>query len=503
VWVRDGTRRRSSRADQAAARPGTDNEIEGRITRGDSEDLSFSRYFKREFESAPFDQELSGGEPAAQVEGNGAAGRISAELRMAIERRLPNYMAPNAIVLLERLPLTPNGKLDRKSLPAPKFGRAEIGRGLGGGHASAAEGLVAPRDLLEFRMVQIWESVLGVRPIGVRDNFFDLGGHSLLAASLVARIRDVVGRDFPLSAVFQGGTIERLAALLRREATSMSWSCLVGLQTSGSRPPLFFAHPGGGDVLCYSDLARRLGSDQPFYGLQSAGFYGERDPHARIEDMAAHYLEELSAIQPQGPYQLGGWSLGGIVAYEMAQQLVARGQEVSRLLLLDTTAASYPAEHLEEDDAMRLLTLFAGALPISSEELARFDGDERIGYVLKRATAANLLPPDIEVAQARSFLKVYKANIKAARAYALRPYPGAVTLFKTARELAPPPSDGKATDTPAAEIIEDPTMGWGELAGGGVNIINAHGKHATMINHPHVEILALQIMDCLDDDSAG
>src|SRR5262249_54844995 len=151
---------------------------------------------------------------------------------------------------------------------------------------------------------------------------------SLLAVSLKAIIRNELGQDLPLSALFQGGTVERLAAILRREASSRSWSCLVELRASGSQPPLFFVHPGGGNVLCYLELNRLLGPDQPFYGFQTPGFYGERPLFTRFEDLAAHYIEAMKAVQPEGPYFLGGWSLGGVLAYEIAQQLVAQGQGV-------------------------------------------------------------------------------------------------------------------------------------------------------------------------------
>src|SRR6266511_2065148 len=228
------------------------------------------------------------------VVGDGAVTGV--ELKNDLRQRLPGYMVPEAIILLDEMPLTANGKVDRKKLPAVSDTRPK------------RESLLAPRDVLELQLAQIWETVLGVQPIDVRDDFFDLGGHSLLAVSLMAKIRSVVGRDLPLSVLFQGGTVERLATILRREANAMPISCLVGLQTSGDRPPMFFAHPAGGNVLCYLNLARCLGADQPFYGLQTPGLYGERDLFERIEDMASHYIDALRTIQPNGPYLLGGCS---------------------------------------------------------------------------------------------------------------------------------------------------------------------------------------------------
>jgi thioesterase domain-containing protein len=403
-------------------------------------------------------------------------------------------MIPSAFVFLDSLPITPNGKVDRKGLPALTSTRP-----------LTEESYVAPRDVLELQLAQIWERVLGIQPIGVTDNFFDLGGHSLLAAGLMARIWNLMKRELPLSALFQGGTIESLAAILRREAGSMSWSCLVELQAAGSRPPLFFAHPGGGNVLCYLDLSRCLGPDQPFYGFQTPGLYGERTLYTRIEDLATHYIEAMKTIQPEGPYFVGGWSLGGIVAYEMAQQLISRGQEVGRLLLLDSGAWALGEERLaadegpgEIDDALQLIRLFAESLSISKEELGQFEGDQRIEYVLKRAAAENLIPPAVDVAQARSFLNVYRVNVRAMRKYTPRVYPGAVTLLKTSMGLIRTPADGSARSEQIAKMVQDPTMGWGELAAGGVQVVEVTGNHQTMMKRPHVEILALNIKTCLN-----
>jgi amino acid adenylation domain-containing protein len=422
------------------------------------------------------------------------------ELRSALRRSLPDYMVPAEWVKLERLPLTANGKLDRRRLPAPSDARQ-----------LSEESYVAPRDALELQLVQIWESLLGVHPIGVKDNFFELGGHSLLAVGLMAKIRAAIGRELPLSALFQGATVENLASMLRHEANSLSWSCLVNLQASGSHPPLFFAHPAGGVALCYFDLARCLGSDRPFYGFQTPGLYGERDYFTTIEAMASHYIEAMRAVQPEGPYFLGGWSLGCVIAYEMAQQLVAQGQRVSQLLLLDYSAwahreeyveREYQEQNVEGDDAELLMDIFAEVLPISREELETLEGDGRLDYVLKRARGKNILPPDLDVARARAFLKMVKTNTRAMSKYIARVYPGAVTLFKTAKDIEIPPSDETALSEERLKImkmVQDPTMGWGDLATLGVRVVDVPGNHQTMVNKPHVEILAMKIKDCLNE----
>jgi thioesterase domain-containing protein len=410
------------------------------------------------------------------------------ELKKDLRQRLPVYMIPEAIILLDEMPLTANGKVDRKRLPSVSDVRPK------------RENLLAPRDVLELQLTQIWESVLGVRPIDVRDDFFELGGHSLLAVSLMAKIRSVIGQDLPLPVLFQEGTVERLAAILRREANTMAFSCLVGLQTSGARPPMFFAHPAGGNVLCYLNLARCLGQDQPFYGLQTPGLYGERELYESIEDMASHYIDALRTIQPEGPYLLGGCSLGGVIAYEMAQQLIAQGQEVSQLLLLDSNAANSADEYIDGDDASLLLELLPEELAISEESLQRLAGVERIDYILQSAISQNLLPPDIGAVQSRSFLTAYRTNVKARRKYIPQAYKGPITLFKTTKRAAVSSSNGAGGDLQAEIAAQDPTKGWGKLAAEGLQVVDVPGRHTTMLDKPHVETLAKRIIACLNSE---
>ena len=418
------------------------------------------------------------------------------ELKRYLQERLPEYMVPEPILALEEIPVTANGKIDRKRLLALSDARHPM-----------EEGIVRPRDVFEHRLLKIWESVLEIHPISVKDNFFDLGGHSILAVILMARIQNEFGRELPLSALFQGGTIEHLAMGLRREAGSMSWSCLVEFQAAGPRMPLFFVHPGGGNVFSYYDLARSLGPDQPFYAFQAPGLYKEQALLTSIEELAAQYIEALRANRPEGPYFLGGWSLGGIIAFEMAQQLIAQNQRVSQLLVLDTYAPISMEEYIDdyddhderEEDAVLLLELFEGGLQMSKEELEPFEGDERLDYVLKRGVSVNLFPPDVTIVRARNYLELFRTNARARRNYVPRVYPGTITLFKPVRHYEIPPSDGSARHERIAKMIQDPTDGWGDLAARGVRVVEVPGNHRTMVGKPHVETLALRIRECLDE----
>ncbi len=238
-------------------------------------------------------------------------------LRRALRDMVPDYMVPAAIVPLKEFPLTANGKVDRASLPAPSAEPVHDG-------TQAIE----PRNRIELQLVAIWEQVLGITPIGVRDNFFSLGGYSLLALRMFSAIEQTFGTRLPMAVLFQAPTIEQLADVLADEGCTVRWRSLVAIQPEGKNTP-FFAVPGvGGNVLVFARLAKLLGDDQPFYGLQARGLDGKEKPFMRVEEMAAHYIEEIRSVQPQGPYLIGGTCTGGLAAYEIAQQLTAQGEEV-------------------------------------------------------------------------------------------------------------------------------------------------------------------------------
>ena len=381
-------------------------------------------------------------------EGNLAASS-SQELREFLKQKLPDYMLPSAFILLESIPLTPNGKVDRRALPAPDL------------QLSLNANFIPPRNAIELQLSQIWTEVLHVHPIGMRDNFFDLGGHSLLAVTLTARIGQHFDRQISLAALFQSGTIEELAVMLATQPDTSISSTIIPLQPHGTKPPFFCVHPGGGTVLAYLDLAQSLDPDRPFYGLESLELSESQQLLNTVEAMAAHYIEAMQTVQPQGPYAIGGWSLGGLVAFEMAQQLHAQGQELSCLALLDT----YPFTEIE--------TFNAAADAEFIEELLARSQTPRLGGI-----------PAADLTQAQRLLQLFKSHIAAANQYTPQPYPGKVTLL-----LA---EDGVAADA------ADPTIGWKNLARAGVEIHWLPGDHHTMVAQPHVQELAAQLQVCLD-----
>ncbi|MGC1963553.1 MAG: thioesterase domain-containing protein, partial [Candidatus Sulfotelmatobacter sp.] len=292
---------------------------------------------------------------------------IASELREFLKAKLPEYMVPSAFVPLKAMPLTPNGKVNRRALPAPD--QTDL--------APTAK-FAAPKDVIESRLVQIWEAVLGVRPIGVRHNFFELGGHSLVAVKLMNRVEQAFRKTLPIATLLQAPTIEQLAAILRQEGWEPSSSCLVPIQTGGSRTPFFCIHGANGAVVRFYDLARYLGSDQPFYGLQALGLDERFPSDTQIEVMASRYINEIRSVQPEGPYLLGGYSMGGSVAFEMARQLTAQGQERAVVVLFDTLCAAPEGTEVSPEVASTSSAL---------AELFRVPAREKLTYLWRIATA--------------------------------------------------------------------------------------------------------------------
>jgi amino acid adenylation domain-containing protein len=416
----------------------------------------------------------------------------AAGLRAHLKESLPEYMVPSAFVTLDALPLSANGKVDRRVLPAP--GTAQ----------SAEDTYVAPRDAFERALCEVWAEVLRVVRVGVNDDFFALGGHSLLATQIVSRVKEATGVDLPLSALFERPNVAALAAGIDLTAgpsasggVEAARRSLVGVQKRGDGAPLFWVHPAGGNVYCFRELAQALGEERPFYGLQSRGLNAGEAPQTSVEEMAAYYVAAVCDTQPEGPYFIGGWSMGGLVAYEMARQLTAAGHEVALVALLDTRAPSPEVKGVAPDEASLAqsfaqdLVLSSGGLEIEWERLASVEGqEERLDYVLGEARAALVLPPQVEREDVGRFYEVFKANVRAMHAYVPGPFDGRVTLFRAGDKYEPTP--------------EDPTMGWGALAAGGVEVRTAPGTHYTMIREPLVRALAGSLLELIwENEGAG
>ncbi len=254
-------------------------------------------------------------------------------LRQRLAESLPDYMIPTRFIFLDGMPVTANGKVDRAALPAP--GEAPVER---------TTKYVAPRDPIESQLVKIWEELLHTAPIGVTDNFFDFGGDSLIAAALLTAVEEATAKNLPPASIIEAPTIAQLAQLaqLIRGDGPANTGVLVPFQIGGIAPPLFCVGGHSGHVVELVDLARHLDAGQPFYGLQSAGLSGSDQPLTSIEAMAGRNVEAVREVQPRGPYYLGGRCWGAVVALEMAHQLIAVGEPVGLLCLMNVTPYDFP-----------------------------------------------------------------------------------------------------------------------------------------------------------------
>ncbi|MGZ4876838.1 MAG: amino acid adenylation domain-containing protein, partial [Candidatus Angelobacter sp.] len=400
------------------------------------------------------------------------------ELKDYLRTKLPEYMVPSSLILLEQLPLTANGKLDGKALPKP------------GVAVSVAE--MAPYDDVAMQLEIIWQEVLKVSSVGRRQTFFELGGHSLLAIRLIKRIQEQFGQELPISAVFEAATIEQMSNLLRGNYRPKDRSNLVPLHPHGSRRPLFFVHPGGGGVGGYRDLAQLLGDDQPFYGLQALDDEENKDESIlSIEQRAARYIEAIQTVDAHGPYILGGWSMGGFIAYEMAQQLKRQGREIAGLILVDIVAQTQSDLPSYGDDAEELLevTREMGTATFSLDSVKDKGHEERLSYLLGQLIEAKVLAPEITVPMVRSFLKGLRRRNQSMIDYQLAPYNGPVTLIRAEK--------GRTT-IPAEINSADPTLGFSRLCSK-VDVAFVPGTHYDLMFPPHVESLAEAVRRSLQD----
>lgn len=415
-------------------------------------------------EDGPAGQQL-----VAYVVPSGDAESLDGALRTHLKKHVPGYMVPPVYVTLDALPLTPNGKVDRNALPAPDRRRS-------------GDEYVAPRSALEVQLVQLWEEVLERSPVGVTDDFFDMGGHSLLGVRMMSKLREQTGHDFEVSVLFQAPTIEEFAEVIQGGGTGSR--ILVPLRPTGTHAPLFCPHPIGGTVFTYVPMVRHLEADRPVYGLQSPGLSDAAASDVSVEAIAARYVDEIREVQPEGPYHIAGWCFGGLIGYEMAQQLKAQGEEIAYLAMLDS---AFPSEDEEEEafDDATLLSWFARdlAVPVGKEldlpddELRAMDQPKMLPYVLREAKAIEVLPESTEVDEIQRYFHVYLAN-----GIALQNY-------------RPVGYEGDAVYVRALDAERDYSDRWRNAGTPPITIRDAPGTHNTMMYEPNVEVVA----DVLND----
>lgn len=391
---------------------------------------------------------------------------------------LPYFMIPSSWHVFKAFPLNPNGKVDRKALVA-----------LAGEDQQRARECALPRNGLEMELVGIWQEILDSKSVGVRENFFELGGHSLLAIRLLALIQQRLSVKLSFADIIENPTIEKLAACIHDDARqTMPFSHLVHIQPKGEQRPLFCIHPGGGNVQGYLELARLLGEDQPLYGIQASGFASGQEVIEDLDTMAQRYVEAIGSIQPSGPYAIIGWCFGGRAAFECARVLRDQGHDVEYLAFLDAYAPHViPVALKQSDDAALWESLLAQDTPVSAEELRRYGEEEQIARVIALAKEADLIPEYYTAEQARSVMKVFRANSRIVQTPIKLPYPGELELFKAEEEAET-----------ARLFTADPSLGWQEVCAKPVAVVVIPGNHNTLVRQPHVQTLAGLIKSSLE-----
>jgi thioesterase domain-containing protein/acyl carrier protein len=396
---------------------------------------------------------------------------------------LPEFMCPSVVMLMPALPLTSSGKVNRLNLPTPSQflqGRA-----------------VQPRDEIERRLVGIWEQLLDVRPIGVTDNFFSLGGHSLLAVHLMARIEQELGCQLPLTALFAHGTVEGLAHLSRggRVTTAKPERGCVLLAEGDPRKHLFLVHPIGGQVFCYRDLAGALAPGRTVWGLLAPGIEGDEAPLATMSALVGRHLAQVRRVQPHGPYVLGGWSFGGLVALELARRLKDEDERVHLVAVLDSTPT--PSSPLRDAGPRELTRAFLediagplGKAQVLRTELASLPEDWTTQHALRVVQRIGALPAEMPLhffeTRFSTFKEVFAAHIRAMADYRPCPIDVPTALFCAARN---PSSDELRASW--VRLLSD------------VRTFTYDTDHSGMVRRPVVDRVAQDLEESVKDNETG
>ncbi|MFZ1008366.1 MAG: thioesterase domain-containing protein, partial [Candidatus Sulfotelmatobacter sp.] len=355
---------------------------------------------------------------------------------------------------------------------------------------------VGPRNDIEKQLAEIWAETLEVKRVGVHDSFFKLGGHSMLATMVVAQAIDTFQVDLPVRRLFDAPTIAQLAKVIEQltvenHASADEAPILVKMQENGAAAPFFCVHPVGGHVFCYANLAEALGEEQPFYALQAPTSERIGKSLATIEEIANLYLQEIRNVQPYGPYFLGGWSVGGVIAWQMAKQVRLEGEAVGMLALIDT---NLPLKNRSSDKTEEIPLLAAFALDLCqllgkdyrevSERFLRLDERQQYEMIFNELKGAGVLPQDPVLAGRRlkDFYDVFQRNAQASRKYQLTPMEQEIVVCEASER------------EPAGHLGEQ----WGDWATK-VESLTIPGNHYTILKQPNVSVLAGYLRSALQN----
>jgi amino acid adenylation domain-containing protein len=403
------------------------------------------------------------------------------DLRLFLRSAIPEYMVPSLFVFLKAMPLTANNKVDRKALPSAV--------------SSVSDGSVhsGPRDQAEVQLTALWRQVLEVPKIGIHDNFFDLGGHSLKAAYLFFLLEQVYGRRLPLATLFQAPTIAEFASVLSQEDWTPPWQSLVAIQPNGAAVPIFMVPGVGGNVLVFAQLAKLLGPNQPSYGLQARGLDGKEAPFTSVPEMASHYVAQIRRFRPNGPYTVLGSCTGGLIAYEMAQQLVGQGQTVT-LVVMDTWHPTTYRPHRYRLPMTFGLPLFLlWRILRTIPRLVRLPVKDWVSFIqhnckrlmsLSQTNAAN-----DELFVEFQVERVTRATLQAVARYDVRKYPGHILNIVASKRYV-------------AQSVTDTRHVWPDFGGEGSRTVQVAAINSgQLLVTPHVEEVTKHLQAFLGEDT--
>src|SRR5450432_712336 len=390
-----------------------------------------------------------------------------------LQSKLPSYMVPREYVQLKRIPLTPNGKVDRRTLPGP-----------GLVSHSGTRKIRNPETEQQKLMAEIWMNALGLKQLSIDDNFFEIGGHSLIAVKVMRRIEEKTGNRLPITALFEAPTVEKLSLMLEQDEKPISWKSLVPIKPEGNKPPLYIVHGSGLTVLVFRSLAMGLDPDQPVYGLQARGLNGIDEPFSSMEDIAAFYIQEILEQNPVGPYSLAGYSFGGIVAFEMAKQLRAKGREVNMLAIFDTNADN--SVYLDSKPLKwkkRIKRQWPKFKFILHSFFKNPGGTLHYQFLYvknkmnKLLAAMGLVKKEVDEDESLEYAdKINEQHGIAFRKYIMKPYNGTIDLFRVKNRMY---------------FLDDPIhLGWKPFALQGLNVHEISGDHKTFLLAPNVQELS-------------
>lgn len=393
-----------------------------------------------------------------------------------LKNQLPAHMIPHQFILVKEFPTTLSGKVDRKALL--KFVP----------NKTSKSDFTEPSSRSEKIIAKIWQDCLGLDKIDVHSDFFELGGHSIIGVQVMARLEKETENRLPLVALLKHPTIKKLAAYM--DSQFIVWDSLVPLKPEGTKPALYIVHGANHNVLMFNALAHKLHKDQPVFGLQSRGLNGVTEPHDSIDQMAADYISEIVATNPDGPYALGGFSYGGIVAYEMTRQLLAQGKKVTVLAQFDTYV--YPSYYYTNPILKQVLgTAFqmGKVVYLSFNMFASKKHFTRRKELLKIQISGLFLKlkHGKEKQYEMQFNVPYKMEHNhaiATKAYTITPQDIVIDLFRAQEEI---------------NFVHDhDLLGWKKMGAKGIRKHMVPGNHVDMFEKPHVEFLAESLQNVLD-----